>query len=678
MEPDEIMVARLNQGATVLRFVDRTPSRVTLALGRNKQAKLPADRVMYATGIVPRDYDAFLEFRDGAEKAAQDIDLSEVWEVTVDEQVAMSVEEIADLYFDGGVGPAEMVALTLHLDRGSDYFVQQQDVHVPRTEEDLESLRARRKREAENAEAAETLMAALSAGTLPDPMSRLHENLLEHIKGFAVHGEDYTRSYAAHSLLRDASDGTRDLQRRAFDLLAGAGVFSEDEPLELRRSEIDEDFSTAALEEAEAISRDPRSDDRERLDLTDLETFTIDDADTRDRDDALSLEAVDGGYRVGIHIADAGALVPIEGSMNAEADRRMATLYLPERSIPMLPPEFVHSVGSLDPDQVRPAVSLLVSIDESGHVQDYEIKPSFMRSRAAISYVEADTAIADETHERNHVLRPLSDLAQALLARRERAGAINVNREEMIIKVSSPTDIDVRVVARSTPARDLVSEMMVLCNSLMADFCRVNDIPASYRSQSAPDVSDLDLYDEDGLLRPLTRLQRYRLMRRFTPAVIGVTPTPHVGLGVDAYIQATSPLRRYPDLVMQRQISHFLVSGEAVYSPDDISSVAKRAEVQMRDLSRIEEARRRYWFLKYLMLTRLGAPDEADLFTAYVLENEPRRLAALDLDEYPFRVRAELPNTVEPGTTVTLKLTGVDLWRRQAYFLHVPQSAETQ
>ena len=672
MEPDEIVVARLNQGATVLRYLDRTPSRVTLALGRNKQAKLPVDRVLYATGIVLRDYEGFLKFRDGAEEAAKEIDLSEVWEVTTDEQIAMSVKEIADLYYDSGVGPAEMVALTLHLDRGSDYFVQQGGVHVPRTEEDLEALRARRRREAENAEAAKTLMAALNAGTLPDPMSRLHESLLEHIRGFAVHGDEYARSYAAHSLLRDASDGTRDLQRRAFDLLARAGVFTEDEPLELHRSEIEEDFPKAALEEAKAIPRNPLSDDRERLDLTDLETFTIDDVDTRDRDDALSLEKVDGGYRVGIHIADAGAVVPFEGAMNVEADRRMATLYLPERSIPMLPPEFVHGVGSLDPNQVRPAVSLLVGIDESGQVQDYEIKPSLIRSRAAISYVEADAAIADESHRWHQMLRPLSDLAQALLTQRERASAINVNREEMIIKVTTPTDIEVRVVARSTPARDLVSEMMVLCNSLMADYCKANDLPAAYRSQSSPDVADLDLYDEDGVLRPLTRLQRYRLMRRFTPAIIGVTPTPHVGLGVDAYIQATSPLRRYPDLVMQRQISHFLASGEPVYSADDISSVAKRAEVQMREMSRIEEARRRYWFLKYLMLTRLGAPDEADHFTAYVLENEPRRLAALDLDEYPFRVRAELPNMIEPGTTVTLKLTGVDLWRHRAHFLYVP------
>ena len=678
MEPDEIVVARLNQGATVLRYVDRTPSRVTLALGRNKQAKLPADRVLYATGVVPHDYEEFLEFRDGAEEAAKEIDLSEVWEVSVDEQIVMSVEEIADLYYNNGSGPAEMVATILHLDQGSDYFVKQGSGYLPRTEDDLEALRVRRRREAENAESAKTLMAALNAHTLPEPMSRLHENLLEHIRGFAVHGDDFTRSYAAHSLLREASDGSRDLQRRAFDLLVGAGDFSEDEPLELHRAEIEEDFPTSSLEEAETIPGNPLPEDRERLDLTELETLTIDDADTRDRDDALSLETVGGGYRVGVHIADAGALVPIDGAINAEADRRMATLYLPERSIPMLPPAFVHSAGSLDPDQVRRAISLLVSLDESGQVKNYEIRPSLIRSRGAVSYVEADAAIADESHRWHTTLRPLSDFAQALLARRERAGAINVNREEMVIKVTSPTKIDVRVVARNTPARDLVSEMMVLCNSLMADFCKVREIPASYRSQSAPDVSDLELFDEDGILRPLARLQRYRLMRRFAPAVISVTPTPHVGLGVDAYIQATSPLRRYPDLVMQRQISHFLAVGEPVYSSDDISSVAKRAEVQMRELSRIEEARRRYWFLKYLMLTRLGAADEADLFTAYVLENEPRRLAALDLDEYPFRVRAELPNTIEPGTTVSLKLTGVDLWRRQAYFLHVPDQQEAE
>jgi exoribonuclease-2 len=672
MQPDEIVVARLNQGTSVLRYVEETKSRVTLALGRNKQAKLPIDRVIYATGIVAGDPEEVVEFRAKAEAAAEAIDLTEVWEVVADEQAAMTTTEIAELYYDDDVGPPEMVALTLHLDRGTDYFESDKLAYTPRTTEALDELRARRKREAENAEAAETLMAALGTGTLPDPISNLHENLLQHIRGYAIHGDDYARSYAAHSLLERVSSGERDLQRRAFDLLVDAAVFEEDEALELHRTEIDEQFSQDALDEAEVIASEHQIDIGKRTDLTHLEVFTIDDAETRDRDDALSLEVIDGGYRLGIHITDAGTLVPAAGPIDTDADRRMATLYLPERQIQMLPPKFTYEVGSLDPDKARFVISLLIQINEAGEVQDYEIKPSLIRSRAAISYDEVDAAIADESNPWNETLNRMSGLAQALLVKRERAGAINVNRQEMVIRVSSPTDIDVRVVERSTPSRDLVTEMMILCNSLMADYCKTHEIPASYRSQSAPDVADLDIFDDDGVLRELTRLQRHKLMRRFSPAVIGIVPTPHVGLGVDAYIQATSPLRRYPDLVMQRQISHYLSSGEPFYTPEEIASVAQRADVQLRELSRLEEGRRRYWFVKYLRLTRLEDPDATDLFTAYVLENEPRRLAMLDLDDFPYRARAELPESVEPGTNVTLKLTGTDLWRRQAFFVCMP------
>ncbi len=672
MQLDEIVVARLNQGATVLRYVEETKSRVTLALGRNKQAKLPIDRVMYATGIVAGDPEEVIEFRTKAEAAAEATDLTEVWEVVVEEQATMTAEEIAELYYGDGVGPPEMVALIIHLDRGTDYFESDKVGYTPRTAEALEELRARRRREVENAEAAESLMTALASGTLPDPMSSLHENLLQHVRGFAIHGDDYARSYAAHNLLERVAAGARDLQRRAFELLVEAEVFVEDEPLELHRTEIDERISQDALDEAETIAHDHEVDGAKRMDLTHLEIFTIDDAETRDRDDALSLEVIDGGYRVGIHITDVGTLIPASGPIDADADRRMATLYLPERQIQMLPSSFTFNVGSLDPDEVRSTISLLVNIADSGEVLDYEIKPSLMRSRAAISYDEVDAAVADESSEWHETMNRMSILAQALLARREQAGAINVNRQEMLIRVASPTDIDVRVVERSTPSRDLVTEMMILCNSLMADYCKKNEIPASYRSQSAPDVVDLNLFDDQGVLRDLTRLERHKLMRRFSPAVIGIVPTPHSGLGVDAYIQATSPLRRYPDLVMQRQISHYLSAGEPFYSPEEIASVAQRAEVQLREMSRLEEERRRYWFLKYLRLSRLGDPDGVDIFTAYVLENEPRRLAMLDLDDYPFRARTELPPTVEPGTTVNLKLTGVDLWRRQAYFVYIP------
>ena len=137
------------------------------------------------------------------------------------------------------------------------------------------------------------------------------------------------------------------------------------------------------------------------------------------------------------------------------------------------------------------------------------------------------------------------------------------------------------------------------------------------------------------------------------------------------------PLRRYPDLVMQRQISHFLSAGKPFYPTESVASVLQRAEVQLRELSRLEEERKRYWFLKYLQQSRLEGPDtpeDSALFPAVVLENEPRRKALLVLADFPFRVRAELPHTCTPGDTVTLRLHGVDLWRRLGDFVHVSQA----
>jgi hypothetical protein len=123
---------------------------------------------------------------------------------------------------------------------------------------------------------------------------------------------------------------------------------------------------------------------------------------------------------------------------------------------------------------------------------------------------------------------------------------------------------------------------------------------------------------------------------------------------------------------MQRQISGYLRSGSASYSEEVVASVAHRADVQVRELARLEEDRKRYWFLKYLKRS-LVADDEGEaLYQAVVLDNPPRRPALLELADYPFRFRAELPGVCAPGETVALRLRGVDLWQRVAQFVHVP------
>ena len=209
---------------------------------------------------------------------------------------------------------------------------------------------------------------------------------------------------------------------------------------------------------------------------------------------------------------------------------------------------------------------------------------------------------------------------------------------------------------------------MILCNSLFARFCSENGLPAVYRSQRRPDLSDLpDVSALDERAVPV--MTRSNIARRMQAARVSTEPKAHDGLGVSAYLQATSPLRRYPDLVVQRQIGGFLASGKPAYAPGEVESVAQRADVQTREMSQIEAGRKRYWFLKYLEGARMGV---ADLFEAVVLDTGGRRTALLELLEFPFRARAELPRSVAAGEVVTLRLQGVDLWRRVGLFVHAP------
>ncbi len=206
---------------------------------------------------------------------------------------------------------------------------------------------------------------------------------------------------------------------------------------------------------------------------------------------------------------------------------------------------------------------------------------------------------------------------------------------------------------------------MIFFNPLLAELCRRNELPADYRTQPAPDLAEAPAGVADGPFR------RYLMFRGIPPAAVSTSPGPHGGLGVEAYVQSTSPLRRYSDLIMQRQISRFLESGEPLYGRDAMASIAQRAEVQRRELSRLEEDRKRYWLLK-LLDQRRAAGD--DTFEAVVLEIQPQRPALLELAEYPFRLRAALPDTCAPGDAVDLRLHGVDLWRRTGQFVHLPGS----
>ena len=688
MKPGELVAVRMSGGITIARVVAVEASRVRVAVRRKKEARLPAERIILSTQVFAEGDEQVADFRKQSEDIASDVDIAELWEVVSDEQTALSFNDLTELYWGSNANAAQQVALLLCLDRDSLYFEDAKTGYTPRTPTAVEETLARRKQQARQAAEAEALVASLESGELPSALTTHQQMLIDSIRGYAAFGDDYSRSALVKALFNKTRRKTGNLQRLAFDALVSCGIFTPDEPLELVRDDIAELFSEDALTAAEAVDESELLHDPKRIDLTALPTITIDDADTQDRDDALSLERLEAeNYRLGVHITDAGALIPQDSVLDEVASLRMASLYIPDRKVPMLPTAVSHDKGSLEAGKRRATLSLLADINTDGEILRYEVKPSVITSNAALSYDEANSAIAhrhscegrnpEERSKRSDytdMIANLYALTEALKRRREAAGAVNIDRPELLIKVISPDDVEVKVVQRNSPAREMVAECMVLCNSLLAALCRDKDIPASYRSQTAPDLTDLgaDLppgvqIGDDGPLR------QYLMLRRFAPAQSGTTAAPHGGLGVPAYIQATSPLRRYPDMVMQRQITHYLSAGEPLYGVEHITNVGARADVQLRAMSKLEDQRRRYWLLKHfkLRMEKVPGDEEATHFKAIVLENQPRRSAVLELADYPFRARARLPDAILPGATVTLRLHSVDLWEKRAGFVHL-------
>jgi len=184
-------------------------------------------------------------------------------------------------------------------------------------------------------------------------------------------------------------------------------------------------------------------------------------------------------------------------------------------------------------------------------------------------------------------------LARLLRQRREERGALNLSLPEVQVVIDEQGNISTFLLDQGTPSRMIVAELMILYNWLAGRFCRDNQIPALYRTQAEPSER-LSQEAMDYLLYVF--LQR----RRIYPLLLDTSPGPHSGLGLDAYAQVSSPIRRYLDLVVQRQIREYLFSGKALYSKEQLDQIRIAVEPALRTLTRIKRNRLRYWILKLL------------------------------------------------------------------------------
>lgn len=528
------------------------------------------------------------------------IDLSELWEVVGMETDRIGIEDLADLLFGMDHTVDHSASLLRAIIEDKLYFKIRPDgveVHPPERVE--QALRQREKEmERRNFVAASAdFLTRLKRRENPD-LASAPEGLVELLEEAAFLGKDWNTLKLANDIFSQAGVG-RELD--PFRVLVKLGLWTEDEHIRLRAEKVPVQFPGHILDLAQEAAQRPLPPTA--LDLTGLETIAIDSISTRDVDDALSLSCSANELVVGIHIADASHFVDHDSPLDLNIRERAISVYLPETIIPMMPPVLSEMAASLAVDQVRPAVSIVVRMGTDFEIKGVDIHASVIRLTERMSYEEADERIGRS----NTTEARMYEVAEALRRRRIECGALIFKDPEVAVQVDEQGEVQVAVRDRESPSQILVSEMMIFANSLFARFLIEHNLPAIFRSQ-APPTERVELGEEyDPVLS-------YQARKALVRGDVGIAPGPHSTLGLDCYTTATSPLRRYPDLMVQRQIKSFLYRGEPLLSNEQLEVMLGELSYPMDRAILMERERKRYFLLKYL--TRL----KKDEFEAVVLQ----------------------------------------------------------
>ncbi|RLB49397.1 MAG: ribonuclease R [Deltaproteobacteria bacterium] len=506
-----------------------------------------------------------------------------------------------------------------------------------------------------------------------------------------------------------------------IETLGAAGVTAvEVRKLKIRDGVVEE-FPQDVRREAETFAKSvTKAEKAKREDLRDYELVTIDPSDARDHDDALWAERIKGGgFRVLIAIADVAHYVRPETAIDREAFERGCSIYLPDRAIPMLPPELSSHLASLVPNKDRLTMAVLVELSATGAVKKHRFIEGVMRSRARITYDGAARALGltdqpkreKEAEDRIEMLRVLFDAAKVLRARRSKRGSLNFDLPEPRLKLDEETQEPIDVYRQKgdpgiRQAYNLVEEMMLLANETVAEDLERRGMPAVYRVHGIPDEKKLlkvtevahalgeVLSPDDAVVpkelakfvrriegKPNARTIHYLLLRAMQQAAYDTKCIGHFALAAKYYCHFTSPIRRYPDLCVHRAMK--VVIRDEEYYGDDLRRDFKRASIEASRLERRATKLERDVLDLYrcvLMQDRIGEEFDATITGMsghgfYSSFDEPfvdaltplERLADyFEVDDLGIRMIGERTGTrFELGDKIRLRLENVSLERRE-------------
>ena len=538
------------------------------------------------------------------QKLSQAIDIKELWEILNEESDDIDIPTMTLFCFDPPLTFDHESAVIRAFFHDRLYFKFNKLTFTSYTPEQVK-IKKRQIKESEKKE----ILIRKGAAWVNDILNNkktgntaVDKDIIDILKSYYLFNHNANSFLTARDIIKKS---VLNSPEQLFNVFVKAGIWDQHTNIDILTMQIPTVFSQDVLKQGEKLTGTLINffDDPLRKDLTDIPLITIDGQSTLDFDDAISLENTDTGYTLGIHIIDVDAYIKSNDPIDLAARDRASSIYMPDDKLPMIPPSLSEGLCSLKENEIRPGISTIIKMNRFFEIQDYTIVPSIIKVHKQMSYAEANLL-----NGKNDPITTLYKIATLLREKRLKAGAIQITLPEVNVWLEENQEIGYLKIDRENPSRMLVSEMMIFANSLMAEFLANNGMPAVFRSQAPPKQR---LFKGIETSLTLNFMQRKQLSR----AIVGTEPEIHSGLGVKAYATATSPIRRYHDLLTQRQIKAIFGYDKA-YSKAELENILQTISVTIANAGRIQGARKRYWIIKYLE-SKKGSAYEALVLDCY-------------------------------------------------------------
>ncbi|WP_283594541.1 ribonuclease R [Paraclostridium bifermentans] len=436
----------------------------------------------------------------------------------------------------------------------------------------------------------------------------------------------------------------------------------------IREHGLPEEFPKKVLDEAEKVAIEiPQEEIDRRLDLRDMNIFTIDGEDAKDLDDAVSIEVLDNGnYKLGVHIADVTHYVKEKSKLDKEALKRATSVYLVDKVIPMLPKTLSNGVCSLNPFEDKLTLSVFMEIDHKGEVVKHDIKETIINSKARMTYTEVSDILEKDDEKLKKTFAKVADdfftaekLARILMKRREKRGAIDFDFPEAKIILNNDGDVVDIIQYERRISNRIIEEFMLITNETVAEHFFWLNMPFVYRVHETPAHEKIETLNKfistfgyvikgdlesvhpkalQGIIEQIhgkteekaisTIMLRSLKQARYSPECVG-----HFGLAAQYYSHFTSPIRRYPDLQIHRIIKEFLNGKISQKRQDQLAQIVDYASTQSSEREREAE---------------LAERDVKDIYKARYMEDRVgEEFVGIVSSVTSFGMFIELDNTVE-------------------------------